>query len=161
MAEAASKPKSNSSGGGKGGGLVNRGIMAGLLGGILWLAVMAGFDLYTKGAIKHALHTPKAMVVLLGVTKDPLGVGLPYALGVAATLLLFIVLGVLFAFLSAMIPLEVSVVLGFLFGGAVMYFLFFLGFDRLSDNPTDKLNNVALTVACLAAGVTFGLKMHK
>ena len=150
MAETPTKSKG-------GGSLVNKGIMAGLLGGVVWLAVMTGFDLYTA---KPFTHTPKTMVILLGVTKDTLGIGLPYAFGVGGTLLLFIILGVVYGFLSSLLPVEVSVVLGFIFGGVVCYFVFFSFFHDLPAN-INRLSHDGIIVANLAVGVALGLKLHK
>ena len=140
--------------------MVRKGFLVGLLGGALWLAVMAGYDLH---AYRPFTHTPKMMAtLLLGTARaDALHIGFPFLLGVVESFCIFVFLGVIFAFLSSLLPMEVSVVLGFIFGGAVAYFLFLGFFNALPLGAIGELDRVGLVVANLGVGVTFGLRMHK
>lgn len=152
MAEPAPKNRSSAQGG--------RGINTGVFGGVLWLLVMTGFDVYAR---ESYTHTAKQMAtIVLGTTRaDALGIGFPAILGVALTVALFIGLGIVFSYLSGLLPIEVSVILGFLFGCAVTYFLFHTLLSYLPTDPTPRLDASGLIVANLAVGVVFGLKLHK
>ena len=140
--------------------MLKKGLLTGLLGGVLWLVVMAGFDLY---AHRPFSHTPKIMATLILGTAhvNSLPIGLPYLLGAAESLMVFVLLGIVFVFLSTLLPIEVSVVLGFIFGGATAYFLFFVLFCALPKAGITELDRIGLVVGNLAVGVAFGLRMHK
>lgn len=140
--------------------MLKKGVLTGLLGGVLWLAVMAGYDLYEA---KSFAHTPKVMATLLmGVPRaEATAIGFPYILGLIEALLLFALLGIIFAGLTNLLPLEVSVVVGFLFGGAVAYFVFLKLFGMHPAAPLRQWSETAVTVSNLAVGILFGLRMHK